>query len=103
MAIMVYFKDENGLELPFSGSCFAWCGAFANDGSKANRTQIEVARGKKRYMLTAKSFSAKRISVKVWAPRGSEYWTLVPGPVQAVDMPTEWVVHPDHEMAEVGA
>ena len=101
MTIMVYFKDETGAELPFSGSQFAWCGAFAKDGSKANRTQIEVRRGKKTYLLTSKSFAAKRIHVKVWAPAGSKYWELVPGPVHQVDMPTEWVVHP--EQVEVGS
>lgn len=92
MAILVYFKDENGKELPFSGYGFAWCGAYAKDGSKANRAQIEVVRGKKRYMLTKESFNAKVVHVKVWAPRGSEYWDLVDGPVQQIhDLPTEWV------------
>jgi hypothetical protein len=90
MAIMVYLKDETGAELPFSGYAFAWCGSHVS-GTK-NRAQIEVTRGKRRYMLTAESFNAKRVFVKVWAPGGSEYWELVPGPVQQIhDLPTEWV------------
>lgn len=93
MAILCYFTDENKKELPFSGYGFAWCGAFA-DGN-GNRTQIEVTRGKKRYMLTKESFDAKRVHVKVWAPRGSEYWQLIDGPVEQIhDLPTEWVKVP---------
>ena len=89
MAILCYFTDETGAELPFSGYGFAWCGSFV-DGK--NRSQVEVTRGRKRYMLTAESFKAARVRVKVWAPRGSEYWDLVPGPTQSIhDLPTEWV------------
>jgi hypothetical protein len=102
MAILVYFTDETGAELEYSGYAFAWCGGYANDGSKANRTQIEVTRGRKRYMLTANSFAAQRVNVKVWAPRGSEYWALVPGETQSIhDLPTEWIVHPSKQTKSI--
>ena len=90
MAIMVYFKDETGAELPFSGTAFAWCGAFA-PGRKNARTQIEVRRGAKTYMITSDTFGGKEVTVKIWGSAMAEYFKLVPGPVEQIDRPVEWV------------
>lgn len=86
MALIAYFKDENGNELDFSGSLWCWFGGYVN-GEEGTVAQVEVAKGKKRYMLTADSFPGKSVTVKMWAPRGSEFRRLVPGPVQQIDNP----------------
>lgn len=90
MALIAYFKDEDGNELPFSGSVWCWFGAWV-DGQPGTCSQVEVREGARRYMLTAASFPGRSVTVKLWAPRGSEYRRLVAGPVHAVDMPCEWV------------
>ncbi len=91
MALMAYFHDQDGNELDYSGSLWCWFGSYV-DGRKGTVAQVEVRRGNKRYMLTADSFPGKNVTVKMWAPRGSEYRRLVPGPVQAIhDLKVEWI------------
>ena len=91
MAIKVYLKDEQGLELPYSGSAMAWFGAWAEGHHGTARTQIEVRQHGQLHMLTTDSFGKRRVRVKVWSPGGSDYFDLVPGPVEQVSWPTQWV------------
>lgn len=83
MTLMAYFHDEQGNELEYSGTVWCWFGSYV-DGRKGTVAQVEVRRGKQRYMITADTFPGKQVTVKMWAPKASEYRKLVPGPLQTI-------------------
>lgn len=90
MALMAYFRDQHGRELPYSGSLWCWTNGYVS-GEPDTCSQIEVRIGRRYFMLTADSFPGHSVTVKVWAPRGSTYRRLVHGPVQSVDRAVTWV------------